>query len=219
MPLVPPAYWEIGQGQPGALMQPVAQAPHHGYDGADDLPILCIACDKIHKEGYCPLKLAGVEFCGLCGLAHYGHARTCPHLQSVTQLRLMVDALKRSPEPKELKDLALSKIRGIIGDLNQRKRRAAEAAERKNASRSAPHAPSGNLPSQHPPNGNLPSQHPQNGNQPSQHPPHGSLPSQNPPNSDLDANGHPVQAPPGSIDQIQQNHDNRLSSRWAAQGY
>ena len=95
-------------------------------DGANDLPVQCIVCDKVHSEGYCPLKLAGVEHCNMCGLAHYGHARTCPHINSVTQLRAMNEALKYSPEPQELKELAKKKILGIIGDLNQRKRKEEE---------------------------------------------------------------------------------------------
>ena len=87
----------------------------------------CIACNESHNTGYCPLKIAGVEYCNLCGLAHYGVARTCPHLNSVTQLRAMVDAIKQSSEPSELKELARKRIVGIIGDLNQRKRKKQEA--------------------------------------------------------------------------------------------
>ena len=73
--------------------------------------------------GSCPLKVAGAEYCMLCGLAHYGHARNCPHIGSVTQLRLMVDALKQSPEQADLIDLAKKKAVGIIGSLNQDKRK------------------------------------------------------------------------------------------------
>ena len=59
----------------------------------------------------------------LCGLPHYGHARTCPHIGSVTQLRLMVDALKQSPEQADLIALAKKKVVGVIGSINQEKRR------------------------------------------------------------------------------------------------
>ena len=59
----------------------------------------------------------------LCGLPHYGHARTCPHVGSVTQLRLMVDALKQSPEQADLIALAKKKVVGVIGSINQEKRR------------------------------------------------------------------------------------------------
>ena len=112
------------------LAAPGSLPPVYAIDGANDLPIHCVACSQIHKEGYCPLKLAGVEYCNLCGLAHYGYARTCPHVNSVTQLRAMNEALKHSTEPQELKDLAKKKILGIIGDLNQRRRRKQEARAR-----------------------------------------------------------------------------------------
>ena len=102
-------------------------------DGANDGGTYCVACDSVHNQGYCPLKLAGPEYCNLCGLAHYGHARTCPHVNSVTMLRQMLEDLKSSTEPQELKDLAKKKVLGIIGDLNQRKRKAAEAEAKKKA--------------------------------------------------------------------------------------
>ena len=42
----------------------------------------------------------------------------------------MIEALKQSPEPQELKELAKKRIVGIIGDLNQRKRKKQEAKQR-----------------------------------------------------------------------------------------
>ena len=48
--------------------------------------INCIACRSYHPIGKCPLKLAGVECCNLCGLAHFGSTRVCPHIQSETQV-------------------------------------------------------------------------------------------------------------------------------------
>ena len=92
---------------------------------------LCIACNESHDTGYCPLKIAGVEYCNLCGLPHYGIARNCPHLNSVTQLRSMVESIKRSTEPSELKDMAKKRVVGIIGDLNQRKRKKLEAQQKR----------------------------------------------------------------------------------------
>jgi len=102
---------------------PRANPPTNGTDATSDRPSTCLACGAVHLQGCCPLKRAGVEVCNLCGLAHFGYARICPHLNSVTQLRLMLEGLKDSIEPKEIKDLAKKKITGIIGDLNQRKRR------------------------------------------------------------------------------------------------
>ena len=67
----------------------------------------------------------------LCGLPHYGHSRTCPHIGSVTQLRLMIDALKQSPEQADLVALAKKKVVGLIGSINQDKKKKKERDERK----------------------------------------------------------------------------------------
>ena len=82
----------------------------------------CPACELPHPRGSCPLKIAGTEFCPLCGLAHYGHTRTCPHLSSETQVREMLAALKSSPETKELVAEAKRYLRGRKGTLVQRKK-------------------------------------------------------------------------------------------------
>ncbi|KAL6721421.1 hypothetical protein ACLMJK_000524 [Lecanora helva] len=117
------------------------------YDGADDEPFIhCALCRTVHPEGYCPLKLGGVEHCGLCGLAHFGYARTCPHLQSITQLRAMLEALKSSPEPPELKALAKKKITGIIGSINQQRRKVAEKKAAATQNGQEPNSQNLNLP-------------------------------------------------------------------------
>ena len=82
----------------------------------------CLACGKQHVEGYCPLKHAGLEHCPLCGIAHYGHYRTCPHLSSVTQCQKMLDALKKSTESQLERKIAKQYIVGIIADLSRRRR-------------------------------------------------------------------------------------------------
>ncbi|OAX83659.1 hypothetical protein ACJ72_01972 [Emergomyces africanus] len=82
----------------------------------------CVACDQHHPTGHCPLKLAGVEHCGLCGIAHYGRGRTCPHLNSETQVALMLGSLKESPEQRALVAEATKYLRGIRGDLVRRKK-------------------------------------------------------------------------------------------------
>lgn len=87
---------------------------------------LCPACLKHHPQGACELKAAGVEHCGLCGLAHFGRGRQCPHIKSETQVREMLKALKNSPEKKELVDAAIKYLRGVKGALVQSKRRARE---------------------------------------------------------------------------------------------
>lgn len=43
----------------------------------------------------------------------------------------MLEAIKQSTEPADVKAVAKSKITGIIGDLNQRRRKAAEAVAQK----------------------------------------------------------------------------------------
>ena len=115
---------------PSQAMLPshVSNSQHMG--GPEAPTTVCVACNSRHVVGYCPLKLAGVEHCGLCGLAHYGHARTCPHLTSVTQCRQMLASLRRSQEPPHLVDLARKYIVGVIGDLGRRKKEAKARKER-----------------------------------------------------------------------------------------
>jgi len=72
--------------------------------------------------GWCRLKLAGVEHCGLCGIAHLGHGRTCPHLNSEVQVATLLGTLKESTESQELREKATKYLRMIRGDLVQRKR-------------------------------------------------------------------------------------------------
>lgn len=101
---------------------------------------ICTACRKNHPSGACELKAAGVEHCGLCGLAHYGYGRTCPHIRSETQVREMLQALKNSPEKKELIDLAVKYLRGVKGALVQQKKRDREKAEGRNQNMGATNA-------------------------------------------------------------------------------
>jgi Chromatin remodeling factor Mit1 C-terminal Zn finger 2 len=82
--------------------------------------------------GWCRLKIAGVEHCGLCGLAHLGHSRTCPHLNSESQVLTLLQMLKESPEEHHLKDAAIKYLRSIRGDLaRRREKREQEAARAK----------------------------------------------------------------------------------------
>ena len=90
--------------------------------GGSDLIYRCVACDQHHPVGYCPLKLAGVEHCGLCGIAHFGYSRTCPHLNSEAQVAIMLGSLKESTEQRSLIEEATKYLRGIRGDLVRRKK-------------------------------------------------------------------------------------------------
>ena len=109
---------------------PTSQSNHPTGASAGHLP--CIACNDVygsHVVGYCPLKLAGVELCNLCGLAHYGIGRACPHMNSETQVSLLLRELKESPEPKVIVDRARQYLSGVKGDLvSRKKKKAAEAA-------------------------------------------------------------------------------------------
>jgi hypothetical protein len=61
-------------------------------------------------------------------MAHFGHARTCPHIKSETQVREMLQALKNSPEKRELVDAAVKYLRGVKGHLVQQKKKDHERA-------------------------------------------------------------------------------------------
>lgn len=93
-------------------------------DGGSDTDTVstCLACKASHPVGHCPLKLAGVEHCGLCGIAHLGYSRNCPHLNSEAQVAMMLGSLKQSTEQRALVDEATKYLRGIRGDLVRRKK-------------------------------------------------------------------------------------------------
>lgn len=84
--------------------------------------------------GWCRLKIAGVEHCGLCGLAHMGHGRTCPHLNDEKQVETLLLTLKESTESRELIDEATKYLRVIRGDLvSQRRARERRAQQEREA--------------------------------------------------------------------------------------
>ncbi|KAK7558089.1 PHD/FYVE-zinc-finger like domain-containing protein [Phyllosticta citricarpa] len=86
----------------------------------------CLACQRSHVIGACPLKIAGPEYCNLCGLAHFGYARSCPHINSETQVREMLATLKYSNEPRHIVEAATKYLRGVKGTLVQKKKQQAE---------------------------------------------------------------------------------------------
>ncbi|KAJ5169695.1 SNF2-related protein [Penicillium coprophilum] len=109
--------------------------PMGTFDGAqDDLPS-CVACQHRHVPGNCPLRHAGVEFCGLCGLAHWGGRRACPHLQSRLQVGRMLEALEKSAEAPALIMGAKRYLQGILKSVARIER------DRKKASLVAPVEP------------------------------------------------------------------------------
>ncbi|CAI7567823.1 unnamed protein product [Penicillium glandicola] len=92
----------------------VNSPPQMGSDGAQDVFPSCVACHQRHVPGRCPLRHAGVEFCGLCGLAHWGARRACPHLHSGVQVTRMLEALEKSTEAPSLILGAKRYLQGIL---------------------------------------------------------------------------------------------------------
>ena len=86
----------------------------------------CPACHNAHPIGSCPLKIAGVERCNLCGIAHYGQARSCPHINSEEKVRAMIEALRHSSESRHLVEYALKYLKGVKGHLVARNKKDAE---------------------------------------------------------------------------------------------
>ncbi|KAL8694025.1 MAG: hypothetical protein Q9218_001263 [Villophora microphyllina] len=84
----------------------------------------CLGCGKAHVQGSCPLKMAGVEYCGLCGQAHFGAGKrkACSHLRDLEQCQLMLDALRQSPADLAQKKMVKKYLVGIIGHLRQDKK-------------------------------------------------------------------------------------------------
>lgn len=117
--------------------------PTFGLDGSADLPPQCIACNRHHLLGRCPLKKAGLENCPLCGLAHYGGKRACPHLRSETQVRRMMEALRQSKENPKHVFLAKKYLKGVLKQLqvSRRKREASMMANIEMASPSSQQTP------------------------------------------------------------------------------
>ena len=80
--------------------------PGHSYS----VPQPCLACNwqyGTHGPGYCPLKLAGPEYCNLCGQAHFGVKGACLASKDEAFLTHLISSLKNSPEPPWIVDPAL----------------------------------------------------------------------------------------------------------------
>jgi hypothetical protein len=82
----------------------------------------CRTCKSAHAKGKCLAKLVrGLDHCRICGIAHFGISSSCPHLASVVELRLMLDALNRSKEPQEHIELARAVLTRELGLRNGRR--------------------------------------------------------------------------------------------------
>ncbi|KAI6710743.1 hypothetical protein JHW43_006749 [Diplocarpon mali] len=73
--------------------------------------------------GKCPLQAQAPEECGLCGIPHFGFSRKCPCLCSEAQIRLMLDALPKSGEPRYRVTAIEAALRDELVDRNARKGR------------------------------------------------------------------------------------------------
>ncbi|KAL2413594.1 Chromatin remodeling factor mit1 [Exophiala dermatitidis] len=126
---------------------PLGQAPQFEGEGQFDfgpihnMPRIhhCSACAEHHPMGWCRLKLAGLEYCPLCGLAHLGYGRTCPHLNDEVQIATLLQTLKESTESRELVEQATNYLRSIRGTLVH-SRRVRERREQQEALARQTHA-------------------------------------------------------------------------------
>ncbi|KAK6515047.1 hypothetical protein TWF506_007399 [Arthrobotrys conoides] len=94
------------------------------------IPVQCRLCTNTHMPGECPLRNIPVEYCQLCGIAHFGEGSICPHLSSVTQINAMLEAMKESNEPPHLKALAKNVLRNRKGAIIQSRKLKKAKAER-----------------------------------------------------------------------------------------
>jgi hypothetical protein len=118
----------VAQGNPATAL---AASANTAAEAVPEHSKPCVACNNRHgphKPGYCPLKLAGVEFCNLCGCAHYGQkgVRNCPALNDEEFIREMLSLLKRSPEDPALIAKAKKFLTNLKADIVQKKKLAAE---------------------------------------------------------------------------------------------
>lgn len=79
----------------------------------------------------------------MCGIAHFGEGPVCPHLKSETQVRKMMEALKKSPENSALKEAAMVYLWGRKGHLVRVKREEKKLMQNGNGEGSAAGASSG----------------------------------------------------------------------------
>lgn len=115
-----PKFNHVHAGRPG--VRPISQEISGMVESSGNAQHrTCLACDGVHIRGRCPLRLAGVELCGLCGLAHYGSAgRPCPQFRSMEHCRAMIEALRHSTEPRAIVELAKKYIYGVIGSISRK---------------------------------------------------------------------------------------------------
>ncbi|KAF3932234.1 hypothetical protein ABW20_dc0110609 [Dactylellina cionopaga] len=93
------------------------------------IPVDCQLCLTNHMPGECPLRYIPIEKCKLCGIAHFGEGPTCPQLSSITQITEILNTVKESNEPADLKAIAKVYLRGRKGAVNQARKIEKSTAE------------------------------------------------------------------------------------------
>ncbi|PVH85370.1 hypothetical protein DL98DRAFT_511838 [Cadophora sp. DSE1049] len=84
----------------------------------------CPECRSDHPIGQCPLRPQFTEICGICRMSHFGMGKSCPKMSSEVQIRLMLDSLNRSKEPRDQIDAAKKILeKALIDRGHERKAR------------------------------------------------------------------------------------------------
>ncbi|KAL8970689.1 MAG: hypothetical protein Q9183_001399 [Haloplaca sp. 2 TL-2023] len=140
-------------------VQPAAQPSNSLVESKRPEVGHCVACNSSHAKGSCPIKTAGVEYCPLCGQAHFasGFRKVCAHLHSLEQCLAMLEALKESDAPREEKEVVKKYLVGIVGNLRHDKKVEQQKRERQQQQQSSSHPaaqhtngvqPTGSIPEQ-----------------------------------------------------------------------
>lgn len=116
------------------------EALNHIFRRVDILPVSdipgattkCKACTKRHPPGECKLKQMGVEYCPLCGIAHFGKGPSCPRLQDEDNINTLLKALQDSKEDPQVVRDAKAYLQGRKGAI-----RSKATADAKNAAQMA----------------------------------------------------------------------------------
>lgn len=126
----------------------------HGYSPKNTPIVRCIACDKEHSQGYCPLKTTTFEKCPLCNVAHI-YGTECKMFQTVDSCKLLLGLVRQSNEHEDHIARARRYLYGRIGSLNKEGKRkqtdSSATSKRPHQPRTMPTDNAGNPPqTQHP---------------------------------------------------------------------
>ncbi|CCG83252.1 putative Chromatin remodeling complex subunit [Taphrina deformans PYCC 5710] len=111
----------------------------------------CKICGKIHLGGQCQIRNIPIEICTLCRTAHFSNSRgaggrQCPVFSNITDMKAILDDLKKSAEAPELVEQAKAYLRGVIGTISRAEReQKARLARDANTSKGEPTQSPANL--------------------------------------------------------------------------